>query len=84
MILCSLYCSQWIPELRHYAPGVPIVLVGTKLGDQTLSFYKITLAIVLTMRSLVFKLYLHDFEWSWEIIVFFGIYRPFGMTSNSS
>lgn len=23
---------QWIPELRHYAPGVPIVLVGTKLG----------------------------------------------------
>lgn len=23
---------QWIPELKHYAPGVPIVLVGTKLG----------------------------------------------------
>ncbi|KAK6118028.1 hypothetical protein DH2020_048231 [Rehmannia glutinosa] len=22
---------QWIPELKHYAPGVPIVLVGTKL-----------------------------------------------------
>ncbi|PHT83091.1 Rac-like GTP-binding protein RHO1, partial [Capsicum annuum] len=21
----------WIPELKHYAPGVPIVLVGTKL-----------------------------------------------------
>ena len=23
---------QWIPELKHYAPNVPIVLVGTKLG----------------------------------------------------
>ncbi|KAI7752661.1 hypothetical protein M8C21_002530, partial [Ambrosia artemisiifolia] len=21
----------WIPELKHYAPGVPIVLVGTKM-----------------------------------------------------
>ncbi|WVZ25904.1 hypothetical protein V8G54_004448 [Vigna mungo] len=24
--------KKWIPELRHYAPNVPIVLVGTKLG----------------------------------------------------
>lgn len=24
---------QWIPELKHYAPGVPIVLVGTKIGE---------------------------------------------------
>ncbi|CAI0392834.1 unnamed protein product [Linum tenue] len=24
--------KKWIPELKHYAPGVPIVLVGTKLG----------------------------------------------------
>ncbi|KAK8716820.1 hypothetical protein V6N13_044117 [Hibiscus sabdariffa] len=23
--------KKWIPELKHYAPGVPVVLVGTKL-----------------------------------------------------
>ncbi|AQK67932.1 Rho-related protein from plants 9 [Zea mays] len=23
--------ENWIPELKHYAPGVPIILVGTKL-----------------------------------------------------
>ncbi|KAL0343080.1 UNVERIFIED_CONTAM: Rac-like GTP-binding protein ARAC1 [Sesamum angustifolium] len=31
---CLMKCLlifQWIPELKHYAPGVPIVLVGTKL-----------------------------------------------------
>lgn len=27
---------QWIPELRHYAPAVPIILVGTKLGTLSL------------------------------------------------
>ncbi|XP_022862466.1 rac-like GTP-binding protein RHO1 [Olea europaea var. sylvestris] len=24
--------NSWIPELRHYAPGVPVILVGRKLG----------------------------------------------------
>uniref|UniRef100_A0A453PKJ1 Rac-like GTP-binding protein 3 n=2 Tax=Aegilops tauschii subsp. strangulata TaxID=200361 RepID=A0A453PKJ1_AEGTS len=31
---CFGFCCfpfQWIPELQHYAPGVPVVLVGTKL-----------------------------------------------------
>ncbi|KAL5162923.1 Rac-like GTP-binding protein 7 [Glycine soja] len=26
--------KKWIPELRHYAPNVPIVLVGTKLANK--------------------------------------------------
>ena len=26
--------KQWMPELRRFAPNVPIVLVGTKLGEQ--------------------------------------------------
>ncbi len=31
--VCFVLPFQWIPELQHYAPGVPIVLVGTKLGE---------------------------------------------------
>ncbi|KAJ6855643.1 rac-like GTP-binding protein RAC2 [Populus alba x Populus x berolinensis] len=29
--------KKWISELRHYAPAVPIVLVGTKLGCTNIS-----------------------------------------------
>lgn len=32
-------CLQWIPELKHYAPGVPIILVGTKLGEIFIVFF---------------------------------------------
>lgn len=36
LINCWFLGCQWIPELRHYAPTVPIVLVGTKLGKMNL------------------------------------------------
>jgi GTPase SAR1 family protein len=28
--------EQWVPELRRFAPNVPVVLVGTKLGEELL------------------------------------------------
>ncbi|RLM79848.1 Rac-like GTP-binding protein 6 [Panicum miliaceum] len=31
LLAFSLIIALWIPELKHYAPGVPIILVGTKL-----------------------------------------------------
>ncbi|XP_042396713.1 rac-like GTP-binding protein 2 [Zingiber officinale] len=31
MLTFLVYEHQWMPELRQYAPNVPIVLVGTKL-----------------------------------------------------
>ncbi|KAK0586028.1 hypothetical protein LWI29_038253 [Acer saccharum] len=37
--------KKWIPELQHYSPGVPVVLVETKLGKLT------------TTKSLMFPIY---------------------------
>lgn len=30
--LTILFVNQWMPELRRFAPNVPVILVGTKLG----------------------------------------------------
>jgi small GTP-binding protein len=30
-IMANLRSEQWAPEIEHHAPGVPIILVGTKL-----------------------------------------------------
>jgi hypothetical protein len=42
LLTLNPFYFQWIPELKHYAPGVPIILVGTKLGknDSVLFFLK--------------------------------------------
>ncbi|CAN1148098.1 Rac-like GTP-binding protein ARAC7 [Linum perenne] len=34
--------KKWMPELRRFAPSVPIVLVGTKLGNLLASFFFFT------------------------------------------
>ncbi|KAK8653095.1 hypothetical protein V6N13_127110 [Hibiscus sabdariffa] len=31
---CGNVSKEWIPELNHYAHGVPVFLVGTKLGRE--------------------------------------------------
>ena len=33
-ITCAscFFSPQWVPQLRRYAPAVPIILAGTKLG----------------------------------------------------
>ncbi|VAH74895.1 unnamed protein product [Triticum turgidum subsp. durum] len=32
--------KKWMPELRRYAPGIPVLLVGTKLGMLLSFFYR--------------------------------------------
>lgn len=39
--ITPLIFSQWMPELRRFAPNVPIVLVGTKLGRHQFIKYAI-------------------------------------------
>ncbi|KAH0450483.1 hypothetical protein IEQ34_021175 [Dendrobium chrysotoxum] len=56
--------KKWIPELRHYAPNVPILLVGTKLdlrdnrqflidhpGASTISTAQANYSVLLTIRN---------------------------------
>lgn len=46
---------QWIPELKHYAPGVPIVLVGTKLGENSVK-HDLILFCFIYLRVMMIKL----------------------------
>ncbi|KAJ8451917.1 hypothetical protein Cgig2_007400 [Carnegiea gigantea] len=43
--------KKWIPELKHYAPGVPIVLVGTKLGQIHTYILVAALCMALDLRD---------------------------------
>lgn len=47
-----VYTVQWIPELQHFAPGVPVVLVGTKLGKSSITC--ISLKIICLIIMVVF------------------------------
>ncbi|KAL6528965.1 GTP-binding protein Rho1 [Orobanche minor] len=60
--------KKWIPELKHYAPGVPIVLVGTKLGDGNRpKLLKLDVSVCNTgaypqVRLFIFKIHGHGYE----------------------
>lgn len=34
MHACAHTPTQWIPEINHHAPNVPILLVGTKMDTR--------------------------------------------------
>nr|CAB3464738.1 unnamed protein product [Digitaria exilis] len=44
--------KQWMPELRRFAPNVPVVLVGTKLGGEMLNISATTEPTSLTILGL--------------------------------
>jgi len=52
---------QWIPELKHYAPGVPIVLVGTKLGENSVK-YDLILFCFIYVHMMMIKLVSSSFS----------------------
>ncbi|KAK7279324.1 hypothetical protein RJT34_24372 [Clitoria ternatea] len=38
--------KKWILELQYYAPGIPVVLVGTKLGKSSITCVNTCLRVV--------------------------------------